>query len=223
MLLVAPMAASAAVVNFLANPGFETGDFSDWTVGGISLQTQVDSDGVLIQSTFPIFGPTYQNVHSGHFAANALLIQTPAPNLLGHIFLDQVISVLPNQTYNIGYYIGVDSPDYFQYGFSNGNAILVDDVPLALMGLGVISPGDGTGSNPDDFRHVSASYTTDSNQITATISFQISGSGNSRAGFSLDDFHFTGEQILVTPIPAAFWLFGSALIGLVGFSRRKMA
>lgn len=44
-------------------------------------------------------------------------------------------------------------------------------------------------------------------------------------------FHITGETgnrlgtyqvgVYATPIPAAVWLFGSAIMGLVGFSRRK--
>jgi len=29
--------------------------------------------------------------------------------------------------------------------------------------------------------------------------------------------------VSAVPVPAAFWLFGSGLIGLVGFARRKKA
>jgi len=31
------------------------------------------------------------------------------------------------------------------------------------------------------------------------------------------------EDSLATPVPAAVWLFGSGLLGLIGFARRKVA
>lgn len=36
-----------------------------------------------------------------------------------------------------------------------------------------------------------------------------------------NDYAFAGINISVVPIPAAAWLFGTALIGLVGFSKRR--
>ena len=39
------------------------------------------------------------------------------------------------------------------------------------------------------------------------------GSGNS--------LHVTGYSVSSVPVPAAIWLFGSGLIGLIGFARRK--
>ena len=41
---------------------------------------------------------------------------------------------------------------------------------------------------------------------------------------SLDNINFIGEVAFSTsavPIPAAIWLFGSSLLGLVGMARRK--
>jgi len=49
-------------------------------------------------------------------------------------------------------------------------------------------------------------------------------SSNEANRFIIDDFSGTfgsTENISAVPVPAAFWLFGSALIGLFGFSRRK--
>ena len=37
-------------------------------------------------------------------------------------------------------------------------------------------------------------------------------------GTTADDFPVSGGAV---PVPAAVWLFGSGLIGLVGFARRK--
>lgn len=46
--------------------------------------------------------------------------------------------------------------------------------------------------------------------------------------FTSEDFFFSADPMLLVslnpvPVPAAIWLFGTALIGLVGFSRRKAA
>jgi len=38
-----------------------------------------------------------------------------------------------------------------------------------------------------------------------------------------DEGEWTAGQIGAVPVPAAVWLFGTALIGLVGFGRRKVA
>jgi len=51
--------------------------------------------------------------------------------------------------------------------------------------------------------------------------------GNGIVGFTMVDGPFPGDLdmatnfVVATPIPAAAWLFGSGLIGLVGFARRK--
>jgi hypothetical protein len=37
------------------------------------------------------------------------------------------------------------------------------------------------------------------------------------------DFDVTGIEVTLVPIPAAAWLFGSGLIGLFGWTRRRQA
>ena len=67
--------------------------------------------------------------------------------------------------------------------------------------------------------------TTGCNDDAADLSEHI-GSGDVAAQ-SVDYSGFTGENRLVfatatvVPVPAAVWLFGSGLIGLAGFARRK--
>ena len=39
--------------------------------------------------------------------------------------------------------------------------------------------------------------------------------------FAMDNFTF--NEVSTVPVPAAVWLFGSGLVGLIGFGRRKMA
>lgn len=44
-----------------------------------------------------------------------------------------------------------------------------------------------------------------------------------RAGIEIREVAFNGEIPSPVPVPAAIWLFGTALIGLVGFSKRRKA
>ena len=59
-----------------------------------------------------------------------------------------------------------------------------------------------------------------SNPLIASATFSYV-STQSVAGFSLDDITF--GSVSAVPIPAAVWLFGSGLLGLVGVARRKKA
>ena len=50
------------------------------------------------------------------------------------------------------------------------------------------------------------------------ISYVILETSNTASGLYFDDLSFT-----TVPIPAAVWLFGSGLLGLIGISRRNKA
>jgi len=53
-------------------------------------------------------------------------------------------------------------------------------------------------------------------------SITFSNTGSSADYFGFDDFTIGSlEQVTPVPVPAAVWLFGSALFGLVGFSRKR--
>ncbi len=59
------------------------------------------------------------------------------------------------------------------------------------------------------------------------LSYDISSFGNDRSNINFPDdlnrLDFTVLSITAVPIPAAVWLFGSGLLGLVGLARRKAA
>ena len=54
------------------------------------------------------------------------------------------------------------------------------------------------------------------NKITISAD---TGAGN----YNLDNLQFNAAPLSTVPVPAAAWLFGTALIGLVGFSKRRKA
>lgn len=66
-------------------------------------------------------------------------------------------------------------------------------------------------------------FASDMSSFTGTISaIEQSGSGLT-ANTTTIDFDIDGTQVSEVPVPAAAWLFGSALLGLGGLKRRKMA
>jgi hypothetical protein len=63
----------------------------------------------------------------------------------------------------------------------------------------------------------------------ATLNFGIEDSGilvtsffnTSPSNQPINDINFRGAEASVVPIPAAAWLFGSGLVGLLGWARRR--
>ena len=51
-------------------------------------------------------------------------------------------------------------------------------------------------------------------------SFYLDGSDTLTIAFNNEQFYVSGIEFSAVPVPAAFWLFGTALIGFVGLSRR---
>ena len=58
---------------------------------------------------------------------------------------------------------------------------------------------------------------------TSTLTDFVFGGTVTSGTFFIDDVNIEAIQIPAIPIPAAAWLFGTALIGLVGFSKRRKA
>jgi hypothetical protein len=192
--------AEASTVNLLTNPGFETGNFSGWTVGGTSSVTGVATQGTSIPAVFP----SSVVVRSGTFAAFAQVSFFNNEN----ITLSQTLTVLPSTTYSIGYYAGVSSGSF---GFQ-GADILINGVSINPSSPGVLTSLD--------FSEVLGSFTTGAAQTSLTVLYAASGSGTGSVGLSLDDFFFTP-----VPLPAALPLFASGLagLGLLGWRRKRKA
>ncbi len=113
--------------------------------------------------------------------------------------ISQIINTVLNQTYKLS----------FDYTNRPGT------VP-ATNGLGW-SFGSVTGSAPIVSDYIWHTFTTTVTATGPTMVLALSAINTSDSfGSSLDNVKLTA-----TPIPAAIWLFGSALAGLVGVSRRK--
>jgi hypothetical protein len=71
------------------------------------------------------------------------------------------------------------------------------------------------------------SWSTATTNGSATATLVLGGSNQvdfKAAGNTIDDhFYIRNANVTVVPIPAAVWLFGSGLLGLVGIARSKAA
>jgi hypothetical protein len=209
-------AAGCSGSNLLINPGFETGAFTGWTTGGTSTSFGVATSGTVIPGTDAPFTPALVNVNSGTFAAFANVdcstnVGACTPRLI--FTLTQVLAVVPNSTYSVGFYLSDDSP--------SGMGIDVDnnDTQIFVNGTGVLSPSSNINIVDLDtsFHLFSGSFSTGASN-SATITFQIDGSGTSRAGVSLDDFFVTASAV---PEPTSYApiSFGLAMLALLKIRR----
>ena len=174
--LSAPNGLTPIVDNLLTNPGFESGDTSGWTVGGTAAWV-VDTDGTAIGDDL---GPATVEVRTGTFA----FVNKTASTISLGTTLSQTVTVLPDTTYEVGFY-SVHSDRIVGLGFEidvNGTDVPVEDLQS--------EQGNGAGTDPGDFALRKGTYTTTAGQTTATVTFKLFASGLAKALMSYDDFFF---------------------------------
>src|SRR5690606_2855085 len=101
--------AHSAPMNLLTNPGFETGDFTGWTVGGNRVSASVETDGTPIPGVYVNFDPTVQNVRNGNYAGSALVAlgASSASTAIAEVLtLTQTVNVLAGESYIISFFLG---------------------------------------------------------------------------------------------------------------------
>jgi hypothetical protein len=166
----------AAPSNLLANAGFETGNFSGWSVDGSHTASGVfgvATAGQTIPSTTPNFGTDTVAVRSGSFAAYGDV----ATSNNQFLRLSQSL-FLPAGTYSAGFYETVKSSSYTG-GYGNSSSISLDGATVGTATTSIPSTGA--------FTEVTGSFTLGV-AGTHTITFTVDGSGTAVAGVSADDF-----------------------------------
>jgi hypothetical protein len=98
--------------------------------------------------------------------------------------------------------------------WNSPNSGLTADRKEGVLSVGVIV-NDGDILN---FSSVVSAFAHDTGVNSADSGF---GSMTGGAGFTLVNFPYPNVQIAAVPVPAAVWLFGSALLGVVGLGRQK--
>ena len=202
-LLLAAASSQAAITELINNGGFETGDLSGWD-SSISVSINTSTDG-------PSSGAYSAFFQNGSPAANDLK-QTN----LGAGFLT------PGQEVRVSF-------DY--RGTSSAGGVLNAAIFSMIDGGGVSSTLNLNGGaplfpngDPSVWNNYSATVNLGSD-VSGGIDFLISAPCGAAAGcvsdYYVDNISVEFGEASAVPVPAAAWLFGSALLGLVGMSKRK--
>jgi len=202
-LLLAAAPSQAAITELINNGGFESEDLSGWdSSNSVSINTSTDGPSSGAYSAF------FQN---GSPAANDLK-QTN----LGAGFLTA------NQEVRVSF-------DY--RGTSSAGGVLNAAIFSMIDGGGVSSTLNLNGGaplfpngDPSVWNNYSATVNL-GDDVSGGIDFLISAPCGAAAGcvsdYYVDNISVEFGEASAVPVPAAAWLFGSGLLGLVGMSKRK--
>jgi hypothetical protein len=201
--------AQAAYQDIAVNGGFESGDFTGWTL----FPGSAGAAGQQISTVNP---------SSGIYSAN-LTELAPAANVI------KQANLLPG-AWTIGQQIDIA----FDYrGIAAAGAVLNVEIFTELGGgqEGVSSSVNLFGGpifpngNPDVWTSKSVSYDVlaeASGGVTLQFSVACAPIEGCNGDYFIDNVSISAD-VNAVPVPAAVWLFGSGLIGLVGIARKKKA
>jgi|SRR5271157_1179838 len=186
--------------NLVVNGGFETGDFTGWTLGG-----NVDGNTV-VESAGP---PGYDHwlPHSGtYFAALGARGRNDPAN--PDNFLSEVIATTAGQSYTFSWYLGSDGglPNDFT-ALWNGTAILSLLNTPATPGYNPNGPGVAA--------YAFYSFTEVATGASTTIQFN---SRNDPSFWAFDDVSVT---LAAVPEPSSLVLSAIGILTLAGYAGRR--
>ncbi len=169
---------------------------------------------------------------AGQAAANTVQLTQPNPILTGgapSVTLNLVGTLFTDTVDGAAFTFNWD-PTVLQYTGSvvsdpNWDTVSISDLNAAAGTVDFVFLGRSVGFFGSDFNIVDISFNVIGADGSATdITFADIFGGWSVAGANVPVDYVTGQvQVTPVPVPAAVWLFGSGLLGLVGVARRKAA
>jgi hypothetical protein len=206
--LVFPIFTGTAHASLIDNGGFESGDFTDWIVS-TNGSTGCDTDWNVGISGSATGCLVVGNPVEGNYAAyNSLKADGPQTFSLSQQFL------VPTDVSAAE----ISWADTAAWSVSGSARTFTVD----LLGIANIftRPYNATGSQ--DWTTRSFDLTTilqdhEGEILTLAFTMNIPQDLTGEGGFGLDAITLNA----VVPVPAAAWLFGTALIAFIGFSRRR--
>ena len=192
-----------------------------------ALATGVLVSGFTASATTISLIPSAQNVADGAtFAVDIIAGDLPSGTAGGALDISWNAA---DMTLDSIYLATTDGAD------SNGGMFLGNWDPVSTFFTGVDSTGPGSisGLYVGSWFGVSGlqaigqlNFTLGTGVTNSLISLDAAALGGTWSSYDIGDFTNTYEGTIinptVVPIPAAFWLFGSGLIGLVGVARRRI-
>lgn len=234
--LVGPSAASAAVIQYLDRASWSTAvgpasgqeDFNAFAIDTEFRTQAVTLNGMTVYA-FNEFTETIDGV-TQHLGAQANKIDVAPYEFPGTFDIDGSSFLLADIELALDQTANAFVPIVLRFDFDN---------PLSAWGVDLASFANATsilvevfGPNPTDaalasfnFPHGGGSPVSDFFGFNITdglmadhVVFSISASSGFET-IGMDNIAF----VSAVPVPAAVWLFGSGLLGLIGISRRKKA
>jgi hypothetical protein len=172
--------------NLVANCGFETGDFTSWTLSGNDVPGQA-GNAYGVEGTDPFDGISPNSGSNQAFFADLPSNATT---------LSQTITTVPNDTYTISFYLAQDTAPSTEYSnafsASFGGSSLVSLTAMPVQG------------------YTEYSYMVDATSASSVLDLTF---GNGLGEFLVDDISVVNDSIATTPEPPAWTLM---LVGLMG-------
>ena len=167
--------------NLVANCGFETGDFTSWTIGGNTLNP--------IDTYYGVDGPDANSGSYGAYLSQDYLDGGTAP-----VDLSQTIATTPGGIYSISFWLEQDSAPTL--GYTHAFSATFDGTTMLSLTPTVALPGT-VGS----FTEYTYSETATAGSTALAFSFE-----NDDNYWSFDDV-----SVVPTPEPSTYLLAGMAL------------
>ena len=121
--------------------------------------------------------------------------------------LSQTVNALAGDVISFSYSFNTD--DYFPY---NDFSLVAGDAQLLLSDVATV--GDGDSSGWQNFTFTALSDFSD-------LKFIVSNHTDTAFNSTLYIDNVSSGSVSAVPVPAAVWLFGSGLVGLLGFNRKR--
>jgi hypothetical protein len=186
-------ASALADANLIANPGFESGDFTGWAQQG---DTRADHSFVAGPGSYPGWNEWLPRSGS-HFAALGAVS--------GGLILSQTFATTPGESYVVGFHLGSDgeTPNYFSVTWNGSLVFALDDQAE--------TPGHDLIHGPPAAAYQGHHFSVVATGATTTLSLL---SANDQGWWALDD-------VSVTPLPepSSLALCAAGILG-VAASRR---